>query len=176
MDISGIYSPGIFRSWNLFLSWNFLFLESYFTEFTCYQIRVRRDYRLGLDFSYFSVQISRLGLVSVSKSDVWEFSVSSRSRKTILQNSRSRFGLEISIVKILGLVSVSQESPLKSLEFREVFSRFLSTEFNNQRLVVLMWRTIGIQKAKENYAFTKRGQFTEFSAKSVSAKSSFHCI
>ena len=36
MDIPGIYSPGIFHSWNLFLSWNFLFLESYFTEFTCY--------------------------------------------------------------------------------------------------------------------------------------------
>ena len=36
MDIPGIYSHGIFHSWNLFLSWNFLFLESYFTEFTCY--------------------------------------------------------------------------------------------------------------------------------------------
>ena len=36
MDIPGIYSPGIFHSWNLFLSWNFVFLESYFTEFTCY--------------------------------------------------------------------------------------------------------------------------------------------
>ena len=35
--IPGIYSHRIFHSWNLFWSWNFLFLESYFTEFTCYQ-------------------------------------------------------------------------------------------------------------------------------------------
>ena len=35
MDIPGTYSSGIFHSWNLFLSWNFLFLESYFTEFSC---------------------------------------------------------------------------------------------------------------------------------------------
>ena len=40
MDIPGIYNPGIFHSWNLFLSWNFLFLESYFTEFTCYHFAI----------------------------------------------------------------------------------------------------------------------------------------
>ena len=39
--------------------------------------RVRRDSRLGLDFSYFSVQISRLGLVSVSENHFTEVSVSS---------------------------------------------------------------------------------------------------
>ena len=36
--IPGIYSHRIFHSWNLFWSWNFLFLESYFTEFSCYPL------------------------------------------------------------------------------------------------------------------------------------------
>ena len=68
--------------------------------------RVRRDSRLGLDFSYFTVQISRLGLVLVSKSHFTEFSVSSRSRKIILQNSRSRLGLEKRDFEISRLVSI----------------------------------------------------------------------
>ena len=37
VGIPGIYSHRIFHSWNLFWSWNFLFLESYFTEFSCYR-------------------------------------------------------------------------------------------------------------------------------------------
>ena len=43
----------------------------------------------------FLIQISCLGLVSVSKNQFTEFSVSSQYRKIILQNSRSRLGLEI---------------------------------------------------------------------------------
>jgi len=50
------------------------------------------------------VGISRLGLVSVSKNHFTELSVSSRSRKIILQNSRSRVGLEILNKLVLGLV------------------------------------------------------------------------
>ena len=69
--------------------------------------RVRRDSRLGLDFSYFSVQISRLGLVSVSKKLFTKVSVLSRSRKIILQKSWSRFGLGKSFYRSLSLVSVS---------------------------------------------------------------------
>ena len=42
------------------------------------QARVRRDSRLGLDFSYFSVQISGLGLVSVSENHFTEVSVSKK--------------------------------------------------------------------------------------------------
>ena len=108
------------------------------------QVRVRRDSRLGLDFSHFSVHISHLGLVSVSKNHVTDFSVSSRSqksfyrilglvsvsknhftefsvlsrsRKIILQNSRSRLGL---------VKQVFQKSRLVSslgffFKFREVF-------------------------------------------------------
>ena len=52
-------------------------------DFPCMVGRVRRDSRLGLDFSYFSGQISRLGLVSVSKNHSTEVSVLSRSRKII---------------------------------------------------------------------------------------------
>ena len=52
--------------------------------------RVRRDSRLGLDFSYFSVQISRLGLVSVSENHFTEVSVSSRSRKKAYKKFSSR--------------------------------------------------------------------------------------
>ena len=52
--------------------------------------RVRQDSRLGLDFSYFSVQISRLGLVLVSKNHFTEFSVSSRSRKKAFWKFSSR--------------------------------------------------------------------------------------
>ena len=43
--------------------------------------RVRHDSRLGLDLSYFLVQISRLGLLLVSESHFVEVSVLSRSRK-----------------------------------------------------------------------------------------------
>ena len=56
--------------------------------------RVRRDSRLGLDFSYFSVQISRLGLVSVSENHFTEVSVSSRSQKRLIKNSRLVSSLE----------------------------------------------------------------------------------
>ena len=69
------------------------------------ETRVRRDSCLGLNFSYFSVQISRLGLVLVSKHHFMEFSVSSRSRKIILQNSRSRLVLESRFIKKSRLAS-----------------------------------------------------------------------
>ena len=66
----------------------------------------------GLDETLVSVSISRISrsefLVSVSKNHLSEFSVSSRSRKIILQNSRSRLGLEILTRLGLGLVSVSK--------------------------------------------------------------------
>ena len=51
------------------------------THVECSYSRVRRDSRLGLDFSYFSFQISRLGLVSDSENHFTEVSVSSLSRK-----------------------------------------------------------------------------------------------
>ena len=82
-------------------------------------LRVRRDSRLGLDFTYFLVEISRLGIVSVSRNHFTEFSVSSRSRKTFLQNSRSRLSLEKRFIKNSRLVSSLGFSE-KNFENREV--------------------------------------------------------
>ena len=61
--------------------------------------------RLGLEMSEKKSKISRLGLVSVSKNHFKEVSVSSRSRKIILQKSRSRLGLEKRLIKNSRLVS-----------------------------------------------------------------------
>ena len=76
--------------------------------------------RLGLEKSEKWFKISHLGLISVSKKHFTEVSVSSWSRKNILQKYRSRLSLEtknklilslgldleISLKRSLGLVSV----------------------------------------------------------------------
>ena len=55
--------------------------------FICIHFRVRRDSRLCLNFSYLSVHISRLGLVSVSENHFTEVSVLSLARKKAYKNS-----------------------------------------------------------------------------------------
>ena len=55
--------------------------------------RVRRDSCLGLDLSYFLVQISRLGLLLVPENHFVEVSVSSRSQNFNQTWSWSRLGL-----------------------------------------------------------------------------------
>ena len=59
--------------------------------------------RLGLEMSAKWFKISRLGLISISKKRFIEVSVSSWSRKNILQKYRSGFGLETKNKLILGL-------------------------------------------------------------------------